>query len=117
MRRNAPAVQAAKARLPGRRSLGASAVSARVRPSGTEAAPAAVGKNGLPTGVGAEQAFKHRARDAFATGGLAAIDRTSTGLDVARRRGPRVRSGPLASCAPSAFFGVAVWNEGAPGAF
>ena len=61
---------------------------------------------------------KHRARDAIGFGGLAAI-RISTGLDVARRRGPwvrassfvpsaqtGVRSGPLASRAPSVFFEV-----------
>ncbi len=64
---------------------------------------ASTGKRGLKgttTGESVEQTYKHRARDAFGSGGLAACraearkseggHRTSTSLDVARRRGPWV---------------------------
>jgi hypothetical protein len=80
-RRSLPAVQAAKARLPGRRSLGPDAFGVQ--------GPAAVGKNGLPTGVGAEQAYKHRARDAL---GWADLRFTRRSAQARRRAGLRQAS-------------------------
>ncbi len=124
-----PAVQAASgpARLVcAPRSLTAGRPGRPVRRTPAECLASSVGKRGAaPTGItrlkcdhrgrcGAS--LKHRARDAF---GLADLrhalpiartrakrrgTRTSTSLDVARRRGPRVLYGPLASRAPSVLF-------------
>src|SRR5581483_8721390 len=69
-----------------------------------------------PPGRVRSKPIKHRARDAWVwrTCGLPCrspepgrdgeAKRTSTSLDVARRRGPWVRPGPLASRAPSVLF-------------
>jgi len=60
--------------------------------------------NGQSTGGDAEQTYKHRARDALGSGGLAAqLDFDS--LDVARRRGPWVLRGPWRPARPRSLSG------------
>jgi hypothetical protein len=61
-----------------------------------------------------EQTYKHRARDALETADLRHY-RTSTSLDVARRRGPRVLRDLWRPVRPR-FFGAAVRDYGLPGA-
>jgi hypothetical protein len=73
--------------------------------------------NGSTTGDGAEQTYKHRARDAMGFGGLAALHKD---FDKPRCREASRPAGPvrtLASRAPSVLFsGQAVLTDGVPGA-
>jgi hypothetical protein len=78
------------------------------------------GYQGLPTGGHAEQAYKHRARDAGRLADLR-FDTARPGSppgrrDAARRRGPWVCSTTPASRAPSFRRVSERWNPGGPGA-
>jgi hypothetical protein len=120
MRCRGPAVQAASAPVPPRRGP----------PSGG-LAPLPKGEasdNGSPPGALRSKPNKHRARDALGLADLRLARcrvrarrrvRTSTSLDVARRRGPRVRFGPIG--VPRALgiisgSGRQEWECGLPGA-
>jgi len=69
---------------------------------------------GQSTGGDAEQAFKHRARDALGFSGLAVLS-VSTSLGVARRRGSRVQLGPWRPARPRFFRGGRLIRRSPPG--
>jgi hypothetical protein len=107
MRRDGPAVQAAD--VPARPPRGPRAVVSQPdNPQGEKGC-----LKWKSTGGAAEQAYKHRARDALGLGGLAAL-RTSASFGVARRRGPRVRLDLMRPARPRYFPGAADLNTASP---